>query len=676
MKKSFLNKIFFNQVFNKIKLISNKTQDSTKKIKDLFSFIFLKSLLSIHNPTIKTIEVNNKTVTKTPLQYIINKIYKFIYKCILLFLINFFTLYLKLEKKIFFFLVSIIIPSSIFLLIRHYAHLCIPEILHEYLAPNTAQLLQNIYPFSLIDNYGIFENLLITYIFPLSGFFMLYIVCWLNLDLFDYNPTEESFCEMSLLTLLQIYSKNFLEDTQEELINTYIPLEDEYQAEWDNKVYIWFYLFILISQQVWTVDFHSYWPILPKRENAVLEDTLILRKLAKYTDKNLDPNMDLYGKMLPVVSYEEEDYGENIIFHLTDVYNEYIKIVLFKLHPYLQSLETFFYIFFFIIFLLFLFLNLLMTSYFKQITAIYFEQLTYTIYRPFLDQYFYSWYRLFFNIAQTKNQTFLIRNSYRSQYLDLFKFLPDTEQMQTSFFEKVFNSNFNYYPTIETLDDISFDEENLIEPINPIVPNKYQQVNLFFLILGSFFVMDVLRKNPLFFSNRYHENLPFFIPLSHINHYSWLFQTIQTSPTSFYLDWIGWIFLTPKLKLVQTYLDFSNHKLLKKKNWRLKNRLYKLNYWEQFDSKLPYQIAQISIKDHFRIYLEKKKFRTKQSIIWFGKGLIEFFLTTTILPRFRFKRNRKKIKPFYVKKILIAFKQKRKFFLRKNSFLNTFKKNK
>jgi hypothetical protein len=619
----------------------------------------IKFLLLIYNQNTKKIGIS--------LNFFKNAI-KLIYKLVLLILINICTIYLKIEKKLFIILLLLIIPSLLFLFCRHYIHILFPDLLHYYLSPNSAQILKKIIPININTTILYYiEEFIIGYIFSIGGCCLLYGLWWLNLDLFDYNPTEESFTEMCLMLLLQIYSKNFLEDTQEEIITTYIPLADEFQEEWDSKSFMWFCIFLFFTQQLWTIDLFHFWPRLRRRENAEFEENFGLSLLKKSTFKNYDSNMEFYKQFYPLVSYSDDKYGENYLFHMSDVYNEYIKVCFFKITPFLENYYSFIFVIFFCIFLCFIFLNLIIDPYFKNITSIYIEQITYTMYRPFLDQYFYNWYRIFINISQTETPNFFSKTPYKSQYLDLFKFIPDQEQIQISFFEKVFNSSFNYFPNIEMIDDWLSEDDETIENINNIAPKQNQETNFFFILCLSIIFVEIFRRNPFIISGKINEKLPILLPLSNLNIYSWLLQQHQTSSIFTYLNWPGWLLFKTKF-----WLYHSNQTLLFKTPINLPK--YFTQYWLTILKKTPYLIKQTTFQQKITCYFKKKKKNIKHSIIWFGKGLIEFFLTTTIFPQFRFKRPPKKKLPYIVKKLLISYKQNRVFLLRKISFNKIFGK--
>lgn len=366
-----------------------------------------------------------------------------------------------------------------------------------------------------------------------------------------------------------------------------------------------------------------------------------------------------------------------------------------------------FFLFFFFLALFFIFLDLIIQPYFQYITHYYFEQLTYTLYRPFLDQYFYSWSKIMINIIQTKNPNFLIKDPYYSQYLDWFKFLPDPDFIDTSIGEKVFNASGNYFPNLATIDNWDAEDEDLNEIINPITPDYIKETRVTGIIFISFIIFEICRRNPIFITGRLHE---FYIleniflikilyitydnmnqeinsfltlpkiglnPLTNNTEYSWLFQKLQISPLYHYLNWPGWYFIIPKFFFNKSWYNIiiQNKKLYKKPILYFLKKQYYINYWKNFRFYQLYRpISQINWIKKLKRYLRIKKKNFKHAIIWFGKGIIEFFLTTTILPRFRFKRKKLKYTNLrIVKQILLMSKQKRVFFLRKESFKKNFR---
>ena len=663
----FFKQKFINKFFTDLKLIKQKPTivPTSSSIKEISSFFFIKILLNAFNLTPKTIEAEITNKTKTSL---ITKSFFFCYKIILLIFINILTICLKIQKYIFYIFIFIVILLSCFLLLKHYPHTFASSLLKEYRIPNTSQLLLHILPNTVSQSIiNIIELLCVTYIFPIASFCMFYLIYWLYFELSEAFDDQDSFCETALLFLLQIYTKNFVEDTQEEIINTYIPIENTYHIEWDNVIFMWLATFMLLTPKLWAIDTHHYWPYLRKRNPSQFEDSFFLRHLSNFDRGKKDPNMLFYKPFVTLESHDGEDYEDNYFFNLTELYNDYLKIIFFKIHPLLETLIPYLYFFFFCIFFFFMVLNLIIEPYFKFITTFFFENFTYKIYRPFLDQYFYTWYRLMINIPKTKNQTLLIKDPILSQYLDIFKFLPDLDHENESFFENIFSTDFYYYPVLTTIEEAAIEESDPVEILHPLSPQKTQETNFLFILLISILVIESTRQNPLFFSKYLHENLYLFTPLTSIKTYNWLFQYQQISPIYNYLNWPGWDFFFPKLPLL-----FSLSKSIETTTIiieKYKHNKYHLmtQYFHLFYTKFPIDIiTNITKTQKLKGYFIKKKNSIKSTIIWFSKGTVEFFLRTTILPKFRFK----KLQPYKYPFIYFIRYQKQKtlYDLRKTTF--------
>lgn len=682
--KNIIKKLFYIVFFKNLTLIKNKVIHQTTNLKELSAFFIIKSFLLISKLLPIPIDIKNKSygIKKIP-----TRIYKNCQKYFLLFFINIFTVYLKHEKKIFFFLMSCIFVFSLFILVRHNLTNLHPQILQETLAPNSSQILNNLLLTREIKLPQEVEEIIIAYFFPFCSILMLCSIAFLMFDYTEYYPFDESFAEICLIFFLQIYTKNFIEDTQEEIIEVYSQLDEEFDATWDFQTKFWFAMFFLGTKNFWFVDFHHYWPMLKKRESTHGEAGWFFQAWHKYTTWNLrvrDPNWKFYQFSYPFPSMEEKHYNENFLIELTNIYNQYLKVILFKVHPFLINFENSIILFFILCFFFFIITTLLVDIYLSTITTYFTEQITYTIYRPFLDNYFYNWRRIFFKLFQTKSTNFLIRDPYLSQYLDLFYFIPDEENDNASLFESIFHAPLEeLFPTMtgfieDTLLDESDEEMDEIDSstLNTISPSHTDTISFMYfltLIFCTFLFFEWNRRNPIFFSGKTNFfHLPKYIPLNEISVYSWLFQKTQLSPLFHYLNWPGWKIYISKQFLIEIISNFYPILLQKKiKN----NKILLKTYWNKmFFETFPPLIFKITYYQKIKGAIKRKNRHIKNKIIWFGKGLIEFFLTTTILPRFRFKRIKNKTPKRNVKKILLTLKQNRLFLLRKESYKKIIKK--
>lgn len=680
--KNIIKKLFYLVFFKKLTLIKNKVMKQTNTFKEISSFLFIKSFLLISKILPIAIDTNNKSLRTKNIAKII---YKKCQKYFLLFFINIFTLYMKYEKKIFFLCLTCIGIFSLFIFIRQNITLWSPLLLNQNIAPNTSHIIEHWFIFADSAILKQCEEFIIGYFFPFCSILLFLALLLITYDLAEYFFFDDSFVEICLIYFLQIYTKNFLEDTQEEIIENYTALDDEFDDQWDMHIQIWLGIFFLTTKKFWFVDFHHYWPMLKKRENAQGDEFFFFQGIFNYTKCNLrirDPNWKFYQNFYPFPNMEEKHYDENFLVDLTTLYNYYIKVILFKWHPIFVNFESLLLVFFFFCFFFFLISTLLIDIYLSTISNFLSEQMTYTMYRPFLDQYFYNWNRLMIKIFPTKQPNFLIRDPFLSQYLDLFYFIPDEEQDEPSLFDHIFDRPFlNAIPTIADINDQIFDEDDEsdadeYDQLNTIRPSVTETISFtYFLLLlfFSFLFFELNRQNPIYFSGKTNFlDLPKLLPLTNNNVYSWLFQQQQLSPLFHYLNWTGWNFYLIKLFVIDTSSSFYNNFILVKKNQK---QIFSRNYWNTITfEKIPPLIEGITYKQKLKGALKRKKKFIKSKIIWFGKGLIEFFLTTTIRPRFRFKRDPIPFEQFHKKKILLTFKQNRLFLLRKESYKQIFKK--
>ncbi len=270
--------------------------------------------------------------------------------------------------------------------------------------------------------------------------------------------------------------------------------------------------------------------------------------------------------------------------NFSPLYNYYLKPLSFYFYNNVISLQIITFISTFLVFIL-LCNYIFYHTYSQTITKLYYQNRSYTTYRPYLDQYIYSWYRLMNYTPRTKKiKTF---DHLYSQYLDFFFFYPNAHVKQQSITEKIFTSylliptsGFFHLNSLDTKEKLPKIKQ--FHPYKPVTTFSYQFIFILFIFFNEF-----LSNNPFFLGST-GLNLNFFSlqwitqPNFYIKQYPWLLQTNQLCNFTDYFSWPSWNLIlpqpSPKIYFSNNQIENAFNNVLQyttQNNWIEYNYIYK-----------------------------------------------------------------------------------------------------
>jgi hypothetical protein len=633
IKKKILFFSFFK--FNTNLILNKNFQTINKKclkIKEFLSLTIIKYLL-------KKQTIFHWKYLKETFNNISNKSFSKFYHFCLLFSINFCTLLLKIRNKIFPIFLFLTLPILPCLLIQKYKYLICPDIYKKHLAPNTSQLLEY---FNIAPE---IQNLLITYLLPLSAFVWIFVIYYLFFFAAVHQPYE-SFIEIILIYLLKIYWKDFLEEIQEESLETIIMVDEAYDKSFFGWTIVLFYF--AWSKELLYNNFHFRTVTLKKRESLSEEHYWInYFSINDYTKiKNSGPNYHILKYISTL--YDRKSQGDYLQTNqFFDFYYYYFKGINFSLHRYHEYFFNIGISIFIFLLLISIIIHALIWPYRSYMSKIHFDKFSYNYFRPFLDEYLYRWHRIFIKMPINK-ETFLIQDPQNSQYLDFFFFIPDFENDQPSIFEKFYNKQ-TYEPILielEPKDDIEY------EDLYPYIPeHEFPRSNLkglvlsLFIISGVWLFLECVRQDP-FFHGTTHQGFKHLIIQPKTIQLPWLFQRLQISSLDWFLQWPGWFLIN------YTFLKTLTFSISTKKinNINPNVFMYSLNTYNQLKNYIPlYKKTSFFGKQY--LLLQRLKNICHQKTLILSRNIFEFIMQT-IIPTFKLPPINKDLSEIQVKQII------------------------
>jgi len=252
----------------------------------------------------------------------------------------------------------------------------------------------------------------------------------------------------------------------------------------------------------------------PQRDNLFSEYPWFVQYMlsAPWPYDGPDANYNYYNIASRLVPFPFGKLKDQVIqAEFFDFIYYFTKSNFFSLQRYLEYYFTpslyFFYFLLISNFLIFILIN----SYRTYISRGYYNQKFYNNYRPYLDNYCYSLFRLFLKFPRTK-KTFLIQNAFKSQYLDYLIFFEPLNYWKSSIlsenaffnslfpeFIKYFINNPKHYMDIEKIVDIDYTDSELQEDQIETYDPQPSSATLPLLLLVLFCILTIIKQDFFFF---------------------------------------------------------------------------------------------------------------------------------------------------------------------------------